>query len=98
MRRISFEIHGVTDALYRYDAFDDPDVLMRTFAADNLTHLVRVVDDISGSSDLELQVSYPELLNGASVLSVADCISLHRRWADEAASILFTRPVPQSVR
>jgi 7-cyano-7-deazaguanine synthase in queuosine biosynthesis len=98
MRRISFVIHGAADALYKYDAFDDPDVLLRNFAADNLTHLVRLVDDIRGSNDLELQVSYPELLNGASVLSVSNCIALYRQWADEAASVLFARPVPQSVR
>jgi hypothetical protein len=98
MRRISFETHGVADASYTDDAFDDPSVLEKEFSADNLTHLVRLVDEIEASTDLELQLNYPELLNGASSLSMRDCITLHRKWAREAANILFNRPVPMMVR
>jgi 7-cyano-7-deazaguanine synthase in queuosine biosynthesis len=98
MRRISFETHGVPDADYKEDAFDDPDAIQTAFAVDNLTHLVRLVDGIRSSSDLEMQLNYPELLNGASAMSIGGCIDLYRRWADEAAAILFTRAVPLTVR
>jgi len=98
MRRISFELHGVADSTYTNDAFNDPGVLDDTFAIDNLTHLVRLVAEIETASDLELQLNYPELLNGSSVMSVVDCIAMHRRWSAEAAEVLFANPVPQMVR
>lgn len=98
MRRISFELHEVPDVEYDADAFDDKDVLLDEFACDNLTHLVRVVHDLDGLSDLDLQLNYPELLNGGSRLGLTDTIDLHRRWAREASAIIGSHPVPEGLR
>lgn len=98
MRRISFETHGVPDASYANDIFEDRLVLEKAFALDNLTHLVRIIETIRASSDLELQLEYPELLNGAGVLTMDECIALHRRWADEAATVLLGHTNPQMLR
>jgi len=98
MRRISFLLAGVDDAVYTTDIFSDPAALERDSAADNLVHLVRLIQEIEAGSDLELQLSYPELLNGGSALSVDDTLDLYRRWAGQAASILFQHPIPNSVR
>ncbi len=98
MRRISFETHGVRDSNYAHDLFEDRVVLERPFALDNITHLVKIIEDIRTSSNLELQLEYPELLNGAGVLTMDECIDLHRRWADEAAAVLFGHSIPQMVR
>ena len=98
MRRISFELHGVQDVLYDADAFDDGDVLQNEFACDNLTHLVRVVRDLRVLDDLELQLNYPELLNGGARLSLDATIDLHRRWQEEASEILVNHPVPAGLR
>ena len=56
MRRISFELHSVPDVRYENDAFDDPAVLQSEFACDNLTHLVRIVQDLETRMDLDLQL------------------------------------------
>jgi 7-cyano-7-deazaguanine synthase in queuosine biosynthesis len=98
MRRISFELHGVADVAYEADAFDDADVLQNEFACDNLTHLVRVVRDLGALPDLDLQLNYPELLNGGTRLSPSQTIDLHRRWAREADAILATHPVPAGLQ
>ena len=94
MRRISFEFHGVADVTYEADVFDNGDVLQNESASDNLTHLVRVVRDLDTLPDLELQLQYPELLNGGTRLSLTHTIDLHRRWAREASAILAGHPVP----
>lgn len=98
MRRISFELHGVADVTYELDAFEDPDTLQIEFACDNLTHLVRVIQDLTTQSDLDLQLSYPELLGGGRQLSLGDTIDLHRRWAREASAVLQSHSVPVSVQ
>jgi len=94
MRRISFETHGVPDAVYLTDAFGDEDVLDHDFACDNLVHMLRLVADITNMSDIELQVNYPEVLNGGSALPLADVLDLHRRWAAQASAVLMSQPVP----
>ena len=68
---------------------DDNAVLENEFACDNLTHLVRAVRDLDVMSDLELQLSYPELLNGGTRLNLTDTIDLHRRWARQASNVSF---------
>lgn len=98
MRRISFELHGVPDVTYELDAFEDPETLQIEFACDNLTHLVRVIQDLSTQSDLDLQLSYPELLGGGRELSLVDTIDLHRRWAREASAVLGRYSVPASIQ
>ncbi len=94
MRRISFEHHDVSDVAYDVDAFREVAVLESEFACDNLTHLIRVIRDLDALSDLELQLSYPELLNGGTRLSLPDTINLQRRWAREASNVLSQYPVP----
>ena len=98
MRRISFELHDLPDAEYTNDAFEDPTVLDRPFALDNLTHLVQLVDELITLDDLEMQLRYPEILNGSAVLPVADCSALYRRWASQASEILFSHSIPPQVR
>lgn len=94
IRRISFELHGVADVSYSSDLFDDAAVLTDDSACDNLTHLVRVTRDFDRRTDLDLQLTYPELLSGGSYLGVNDAIELERRWAREALSVLNAHPVP----
>jgi 7-cyano-7-deazaguanine synthase in queuosine biosynthesis len=98
MRRISFDLHGVPDATYKDDAFNDEGVLENEFATDNLTHLVRLTGDLDTKSDLELQLDYPELINGGHKLPLGQTIELHRRWATEARGVLFAYAVPSLVR
>lgn len=98
MRRISLERHGVEDVEYHKDAFNDPEILEDAFAADNLSHLVRLVDGIAGSNDLQLQLEFPELLNGGRTMDLAAAIDLHRRWADQASASLYAAPVPTGIR
>lgn len=98
MRRISFRIHDSPDVSYVGDAFGDASILDNDFACDNLTHLIRLVEDLQDPSDLAVQLNYPELLNGGIELSVSQAIDLYRRWAAEAGSILFDAPVPGMLR
>jgi 7-cyano-7-deazaguanine synthase in queuosine biosynthesis len=98
MRRISFDLHGTPDVQYVDDALHDAGVLDNDFACDNLTHLIRLVDDLNDLSDLALQLNYPELLNGGKQLTLSNTIGLHRRWAKEAESVLFNSPVPVILR
>ena len=97
MRRISFETHGVVDAEYTNNAFADPSVLDHDFGCDNLVHLVRLLADLGTMSDIEMQVRYPEVLNGGRSLPLPDAIDLHRRWATEAQAVLMSHPVPSSL-
>jgi hypothetical protein len=91
IRRISFEWNDATDGEYERDVFSDPVVLESDFASDNLTHLIRVLDDLANGTDIGLQLDYPELLNGGASLSLADSLGLHRRWADQALSVISTQ-------
>lgn len=92
IRRISFEWNAGSDCDYERDIFNDPSVLESEFASDNLTHLIRVLDDLANLSNLDLQLEYPELLNGGATLSLADCIDLHRRWATQALGVVAHYP------
>jgi len=98
LRRVSCERHGVGDVPYDADIFDDPSSLDDTRARDNLTHFVSLIEDLSELSDVELEYEYPELLAAAPALTLGDALDLHRRWAAEAASVLFAHPVPASLR
>lgn len=97
IRRISFATHSLSDASYEEDAFGDLTILNRDAACDNLVHLVRLVDDLCGSTSLELQLKYPELLGGGDQLPLRDAIDLHRRWGVQAQSLLSTQPVVQTL-
>ncbi len=97
MRRISFETHSVADAAYTTDAFTDPSVLEHDFGCDNLVHMVRLVTDLASMSDVEVQVEYPEVLNGGRSLALPDVLDLHRRWAAQANNVLMSYPVPSSL-
>ena len=97
MRRVSFETHGVTDAPYTTDAFTDPLVLERDFACDNLVHMLRLVTDLVAMSDVEIQLQYPEVLNGGRSLHLAAVLDLHRRWAHQANNVLMSYPVPSNL-
>jgi hypothetical protein len=98
LRRISCEAHGVPDVPYLADAFDDMATLNDFKARDNLTHFVSLIEDLRELDELELEYEYPELLSGAPAMTLPEAIDLHRRWADQATAVLFTHPVPTSVR
>jgi hypothetical protein len=98
LRRISCERHGVPDAPYNVDLFDNDASLRDPRARDNLTHLVSLVQDLQELPDVELEYEYPELLSGAPALTLRAAIDLHRRWAAEAASVLFAHSVPVGLR
>jgi hypothetical protein len=98
IRRISFEWNGAQDCTYDRDAFADPSVLDNEFASDNLTHLIRVLDDLANKSDLDLQLDYPELLNGATALPLAPNINLHRRWSTQGLDVISGYPNVQARR
>ena len=98
MRRISCETHNVADVPYAADVFDDPSSLDDARARDNLTHFVSLIEDLRELSDVQLEYEYPELLGGAPALTLAEAIDLHRRWGNEAATVLASHPVPRGLR
>lgn len=98
MRRISCETHGIADVPYDVDIFEDPGVLNDNRARDNLTHFIAFIDDLSSLTDVELEYEYPELLSGAPAMTLAESISLHRRWASQADAVLYSHSVPVSLR
>ena len=93
MRRISFELHNVPDVEYRMDAFGDLDALSNDMACDNLVHMVRTIQELNSLSDLDLQIEYPELLNGSPRLNLQQTIDLHRRWATEVLEVISGYPM-----
>lgn len=98
MRRISCETHQLPDVPYDVDVFEDLGALDDNRARDNLTHFVALIDDLLSLGDVELEYEYPELLAGAPALTLAESISLHRRWASQADAILGAHSVPTSLR
>jgi hypothetical protein len=98
LRRVSCEYNHVNDVPYDADLFEDPAALHDPRARDNLTHFLSLIEDLAELSDLELEYEYPELLGGAPALTLAEAIDLHRRWAEQAATVLFSHSVPSSLR
>lgn len=98
LRRVSCEHHGVSDVAYDADVFDDASALDDPRARDNAAHFVSLIEDLSELTDIELEYEYPELLGAAPAMSLAEAIALHRRWAAEASSVLFSHPVPTGLR
>lgn len=98
MRRISNEYNNVGDIPYDIDIFDDESALAEPKARDNLSHFISLVDDLQELSDVELEYEYPELLNSMPAMTLSDAIELHRRWAQQAASVLYGHPVPSGLR
>ncbi|WP_144246120.1 7-cyano-7-deazaguanine synthase [Mycolicibacterium vinylchloridicum] len=98
MRRISNEYNNVADISYDADIFDDSAAVDEPKARDNLTHFISLVDDLRELPDVELEFEYPELLRAAPAMTLTEAIALHRRWADQAASVLFAHPVPAGLR
>lgn len=98
MRRISNEFNNVADIDYEVDIFEDPAALDDPKARDNLTHFVFLVEDLRELPDVELEYEYPELLGGAPAMTLSDAIELHRRWAEQAATVLYSHPVPAGLR
>jgi Queuosine biosynthesis protein QueC len=98
LRRISCETHGVPDVPYKSDVFEDAATLDDTRARDNLAHMVSLIQDLQELPDVDLEYEYPELLGGQPVLTLAESIDLHRRWANQAGNILFSHSVPASLQ
>jgi hypothetical protein len=95
IRRISCETHGVSDVAYDYDIFGDPNVTTaRPFARDNLVQLISATAEIANASDQDLELDYPELLNGGSGITSGEARGVHRRWARQALNYLRQKPVP----
>jgi 7-cyano-7-deazaguanine synthase in queuosine biosynthesis len=98
LRRVSCEHHELGDVPYDADLFDDPAALDDPRARDNLTHLISLIEDLGELTDLELEYEYPELLGGEPAMALSESIDLHRRWATQASGVLFSHPVPASLR
>jgi 7-cyano-7-deazaguanine synthase in queuosine biosynthesis len=97
LRRISCETHSVPDVAYDVDVFDDAAALDDPRARDNLAHLLSLLQELDELDDVELEYEYPELLNGRPVLTLADAIAMHRRWAQQGLAVLLAHPVPQGL-
>jgi hypothetical protein len=95
MRRISFELHGVTDKPALADPFRDATAVSRPFARDNLVHLCTVVQEISALNDLSFELRHPEILDGGSEIEASAVRDMYRRWADQALSVLSGYPLPK---
>ena len=96
MRRISNEYNGVADIDYDADIFDDASALDETKARDNLSHFISLIEDLQELSDVELEYEYPEILRSEPAMTLNEVVDLHRRWAQQAASVLFNHPVPRA--
>lgn len=97
LRRIACESHGLTDVPYAHDLLGDPEALNDPIARDNLVHMLVQLHDLQDLDELVLQFEYPELLNCAPQLTLAEAIELHRRWAQQALGIFQAHPVPMSL-
>jgi hypothetical protein len=98
LRRVSCERHGTVDVEYEHDVFDDHASIADPRARDNVAHLISLIEDLTELTDVELEYEYPELFAAAPALTLAEAIDLHRRWAAEAADVLFAHPVPAGLR
>lgn len=98
LRRVACETHGIADVDYNADVFDDAAAINDPRARDNLAHLIAFLDDLRELDDVQLEYEYPELMSSEPAMSIAEAITLHRRWADQASAVLFAHPVPTSLR
>ena len=98
LRRVSCETNGVADVTYAADVFDDPSALDDPVARDNLAHFMGLTQDLLTLGDIVLPIEYPELLNGEPALSLTESIELHRRWGEQADTVLSAHLVPQSIQ
>jgi hypothetical protein len=97
IRRISCELHNAPDVRYETDIFTDGGVIARRpFARDNLMQLIETVSAIETATDEDLELDFPELLNGGRDITAAEAREMHRRWADQSLRYLRTRPVPSA--
>lgn len=62
------------------------------------SRIISLIEGLAELSDVQLEYEYPELLAAAPALTLAEAIDLHRRWATEAAAVLFAHPVPAGLR
>jgi 7-cyano-7-deazaguanine synthase in queuosine biosynthesis len=94
MRRISCELHGLDDAEYENDIFTD-EVLVDTNprAKDNLVHLGGLIRDFRELDDFDLELEYVEIFSGGSQITAAEGLELHKRWANEAHTVLSKYPL-----
>ena len=97
MRRISCETHSVLDAPYDSDVFEDVSAIDDPRARDNLSHFVSLITDLQELTDVELEYEYPELLSGSPAITLQETVALHRRWAAQAADVLFAHTVPAAL-
>jgi 7-cyano-7-deazaguanine synthase in queuosine biosynthesis len=94
IRRIACELHNVADTTYEHDVFGNSGVIAsRPFARDNLVQFIEASVSIASATDEELELRFPELLNGGREITPIQARSLHRRWAEQALSYLSAQPV-----
>ncbi|MGO9762689.1 MAG: 7-cyano-7-deazaguanine synthase [Solirubrobacteraceae bacterium] len=97
MRRISCLVHNVEDVTYELDVLNDAPTMDKADAKDTLTHFIEVAQDFRELDDFDLELTYPDLINGASAMSIAETIAMYRRWADQVLDTLVGYPVPRSL-
>jgi 7-cyano-7-deazaguanine synthase in queuosine biosynthesis len=90
IRRVACEYHQVEDAPYSVDAFQtEPE---RASTRDNVVHLAMLANDLVTQSDFELELTYPELLNTGTAMTLQESVSLHRRWGSQVVSVFSKHP------
>lgn len=95
IRRISFDLEGLSEAPHAANPFDNHGDVQRPFARDNMVHLCTVVEAIDGLSDLEFELDHPEILDGGNMIDPPAARDLYRRWAAQALQVLRAHPVPR---
>lgn len=94
IRAISFEWADVIDAGYDsqpMDAVPSAESWSGT-AEDNLSHLLQLAVDLTTLTDDDLELDYPETLEGTAVLGRRACLAMHRRWGEQCLDVAKRHP------
>jgi queuosine biosynthesis protein QueC len=95
IRRIATGTHNVPDVAYDHDVFNDGNVMVTHPAArDNLVQLIDTVSGIATATDEDLELDFPELLNGGRQITPLQARDVHRRWAQQALAYLVRQQIP----
>ena len=97
MRRLACLAHGVDDVDYELDVLGDLTALDKDDAKDTLVHFIQLADEFNTSTDFDLEMDHPELINGASGLGLTGTLALYQRWAKEVLTTFAAHPVPSSL-
>ena len=97
MRRLACLAHGIDDVDYELDVLGDLTALDKNDAKDALVHFIQLADEFNTSTEFDLEMDHPELINGASGLGLTGTLVLYQRWAQEVLTTFAAHPVPSSL-